>query len=100
MNSFTGEIKTSISSFSSFISYLYDINRKNTIVKMIMRAICFDKIGGNNYLLYTIPFNDRPIFNVPGISEVPSVARNLDGAIAKSDMHLLGDPKGKHLKGV
>jgi len=58
---------------------------------MIMRAICFDKIGGNNYLLYTIPFNDRPIFNVPGISEVPSVARNLDGVIAKSNMHLLGD---------
>ena len=28
--------------------------------------------------------------NSLGISEVPSVARNLDGAIAKSDMHLLG----------
>ena len=31
-------------------------------------------------------------YNVPGISEVPSEARNLDGALAKSDMHLLGDP--------
>jgi len=30
--------------------------------------------------------------DVMGISEVPSEARNLDGAIAKSDMHLLGDP--------
>ena len=26
-----------------------------------------------------------------GISEVPSEARNLDEAIAKSDMHLLGE---------
>ena len=30
--------------------------------------------------------------NGRGISEVPSGARNLDRAIAKSDMHLLGDP--------
>jgi|GEM_PF-2548038 len=30
-------------------------------------------------------------YNVLGISEVPSIARNLDEAIAKSDMHLLGD---------
>jgi hypothetical protein len=28
--------------------------------------------------------------NVPGVSEVPSEARNLDGALAKSDTHLLG----------
>ena len=28
--------------------------------------------------------------NVLGISEVPSEARNLDEALAKSDMHLLG----------
>ena len=33
--------------------------------------------------------------NVLAISEVPSEAGNLDGAIAKSDMHLLGDPKNK-----
>ena len=33
--------------------------------------------------------------NVLEISEVPSEARNLDEALAKSDMHLLGDPKGK-----
>ncbi|MCW3133836.1 MAG: hypothetical protein N2V78_05870 [Methanophagales archaeon] len=29
--------------------------------------------------------------NVPGISEVPSEARNLDEAIAKSDMLLLSE---------
>ena len=29
-------------------------------------------------------------YNVLGISEVPSEARNLDGALAKSDMRLLG----------
>ena len=29
--------------------------------------------------------------NVQGISEVPSEARNLDEALAKSDMNLLGD---------
>jgi len=34
-------------------------------------------------------------YNVLGISEVLSEARNLDGALAKSDMHLLGNPKGK-----
>jgi len=34
----------------------------------------------------------RISLNVPGISEVPSEARNLDAALAKSDMHLLGDP--------
>ena len=33
--------------------------------------------------------------NVLGISEVPSEARNLDKAIAKSDTHLLADPKGE-----
>jgi len=27
-----------------------------------------------------------------GVSEVPSIARNLDEVSAKSDMHLLGDP--------
>ena len=29
--------------------------------------------------------------NVLGKSEVPSVTRNLDGALVKSDMHLLGE---------
>jgi len=29
-------------------------------------------------------------YNVLGISEVPSEARNLDEALAQSDMHLLG----------
>jgi len=38
----------------------------------------------------------RISLNVLGISEVPSVARNLDGALARSDMHLLADPKGEH----
>ena len=28
--------------------------------------------------------------NGPSVSEVPSEVRNLDGALAKSDMHLLG----------
>ena len=30
-------------------------------------------------------------YNVPSVSEVPSEARNLDEAIAKSDMHLLSE---------
>jgi len=30
--------------------------------------------------------------NILGISEVPSEARNLDGALAKLDMLLLADP--------
>ena len=30
-----------------------------------------------------------------GISEVPSEVRNLDEAIAKSDTHLLAEPKGE-----
>ena len=39
------------------------------------------------------------IFNGSGISEVPSMARSLDGALAKSDMHLLGDTKGESRQG-
>lgn len=30
-------------------------------------------------------------YNILGISEVPSKAKNLDGALAKLDIHLLGD---------
>jgi len=37
--------------------------------------------------------------NVMCISEVPSEARDLDEALAKSDMHLLGDPLGQAPKG-
>ena len=37
--------------------------------------------------------------NVPGICEVPSGTRNLDGTLAKSDMHLLSEPvRGKVAK--
>jgi len=34
-------------------------------------------------------------YNTLGVSEVPSEARNLDGALAKRDTHLLADPKGE-----
>jgi len=46
---------------------------------------------------YALPYiTSKAIsYNGWGVFEVTSEARNLDGALAMSDTHLLGDPKGE-----